>query len=127
MATKTKRPPVFTQRQAAWDIVMMNIEEQLLLLPAHMADRASEIRRFISLATKAREASPRSTAGITIERDGHERYVDAWISETGRDRPIASIVQPVSPLWHIAHEKYLETMLPIPDERESLIDQDEWL
>ncbi len=123
----TKSPPVFNTRQAAWDIVLGEIEEQLLLLPANLSDRAAEIRRFIFLASKARKANPRSTAGITIERDRHGEFVDVWISEPGRDRPMVSIVLPGNVSWKLAHEKYLETMLPIPDERESLIDQDEWL
>ena len=33
---RTKSPPVFNTRQAAWDIVLDELEEQLLLLPANL-------------------------------------------------------------------------------------------
>ena len=50
-----------------------------------------------------------------------------WVSALGRERPIASIVFPIDPSWRAAHEKYLEIMVPVPDDREQIIDGDEWL
>jgi hypothetical protein len=123
----TKSPPVFNTRQAAWYIVLREMEEQLLRLPANLSDRAAEIRRFIFLASKARKAHPRSTAGITIARDRHGEFVDVWVSEPGRDRPIVSIVLPVNGSWKLAHARYLESVVPVPDEHERLTEEDLWL
>jgi hypothetical protein len=124
---RTKEPPVFSQRQAAWDLVLDCMENQLVFIDVHSTDSASQIRKFIRLATKAREASTRSTAGITIERDMGEPFVVVSVSALGRDRPLASLVLPICPFWRVAHEKYLETMVPIPDDREQIIEEDEWL
>ena len=127
MKLRTKRPPVFNQRQAAWDHVLASMEEQLLTLPAHLADRAPEIRKFIRLAERARESVRDSTAGVTIESDKGNRFVVVWVSAFGRERPVASLVLPVSKLWMAAQERYLEIVISIPDERDRMIEEDEWL
>ena len=123
----TKSPPVFNTRQAAWDIVLGALEEQLLLLPTNLSVEAAEIRRFIFLASKARRANRRSTIGITIDRDRHGEFVDVWVSEPGRSHPIVSIVLPVNVSWKLAHERYLESVVSVPGEREKLIEEDIWL
>jgi hypothetical protein len=122
-----KEPPVFSMRQAAWDIVVLNMEDQLRHLPAYMADRATDIRRFLSFASSAREIFENAVTGITIESDGGHRYVDVWVSAVGRDRPLASIVLPASPFWVRAHERYLAALVPAPEPDEIESEDDPWL
>ena len=126
MRTAVKQPPVFGQRQAAWEVVMKCMDKQLLFLPAHLADRVGEIRRWLALANVARR-SERATVGITIEHERHHKYVDVWVSEPGRSRPSVSIILPLNMLWRQGHENYLSAMTPVYDERTRIVEEDEWL
>ena len=105
---------------------MTCMDKQLVRLPAYMANRVGEIRRWLTLANIARR-SKTATAGITIERDGHRQYVDVWVSEPGRDRPATSIILPINTLWRQGHESYLSAMTPVFDERTRIVEEDEWL
>ena len=127
MKTSRKEPLILNARLEAWVIVMNRTEEQLLFLPAHMSNRAAELRRFISLANKARSMESRSTIGITIEKEEGHEYVVVWVSQLGGDRLVASIVLPISVLWRVASAKYLDTFNTVPDERQRIIEEDEWL
>lgn len=109
-----KKPPVFNQRQGIWSHVLGKMEIQLQYLPPHMADRASEIRRFLTICRRHKDSSALTTVGITIEESDGERYVDVWMSSFGAERPLASIVLPPTAMWIAAHAKYLELVEPMP-------------